>query len=301
MALDSSRGSAVLGTLTSGVQDISALLPLLGTEQCENHAGSALKKGYLYAAATPMSLFGSLGLARAGFKALIASISIARLNFSGAQKLVDAGFISESANLRLIMIDENDRTRYRAETDLEDLVKKMDLDATRLTMSAKCLRWNIQMAGLTALLSALGIAPYLHLLLRGQSTLARSVQWVLPVMRVLGGFLVATTVQLVIQSRIVTIVKTRLLIKALEPTLERLEVKGMDLPSPDGSFSESYLWALKSWVARALNNLPNASVQSHLGDGVREAEEGRARSSSGVVDGTRQGNVDDYCSDRHPG
>ncbi|KAF9259917.1 hypothetical protein L218DRAFT_630707 [Marasmius fiardii PR-910] len=60
-------------TLSGGIQDISALLPLLGTEQCERHAGSALDKGFLYAAATPLSIFGSLGVAKTAYVTLIAT------------------------------------------------------------------------------------------------------------------------------------------------------------------------------------------------------------------------------------
>jgi hypothetical protein len=61
--------------LTDGIQDVSPLLPLLGTEPCEVHASCALSEGYLYVAATPMCLFGSLGLARAGLKTFIASLN----------------------------------------------------------------------------------------------------------------------------------------------------------------------------------------------------------------------------------
>ena len=95
------------GTLTSGIQNISALLPLLGTEQCEENVSSALTKGYLYAAASPMSLFGSLGLARAGFKTFLAGInfSIRNWNFDGAQTLSNMGFKPQGANLSLIMGD----------------------------------------------------------------------------------------------------------------------------------------------------------------------------------------------------
>src|SRR3979411_3386761 len=70
--------TTIAGTLTGGIQDIAALLPLLGTEQCEDHVSSALTKGYLYAAASPMSLFGSLGLARAGLKTFLTCVSIPR-------------------------------------------------------------------------------------------------------------------------------------------------------------------------------------------------------------------------------
>ena len=68
-------------TLTGGIQDITALLPLLGTDQCEKHVGSALEGGYLYAAATPLSIFGSLGIVKLGISVLISSISIPNLRF----------------------------------------------------------------------------------------------------------------------------------------------------------------------------------------------------------------------------
>ena len=43
-----SRGSLNGGILTSGIQDISALRPLLGTEQYECFIGSALISGFLH-------------------------------------------------------------------------------------------------------------------------------------------------------------------------------------------------------------------------------------------------------------
>ena len=71
-----SSSGGIGSTLTGGIQDISAILPLLGTEQCSDQVSSALTRGYLYAAATPMSIFGSLGVVSAGFKTLVACISI---------------------------------------------------------------------------------------------------------------------------------------------------------------------------------------------------------------------------------
>src|ERR1700675_4717314 len=100
--------SAIGGTLTGGIQDISALLPLLGTEQCEDHIGSAITNRYLYVAAPPMSIFGSLGVARAGFKTFLAVISIPCLKIEGAQILADAGFKPQGKNLSLIMLDEDE-------------------------------------------------------------------------------------------------------------------------------------------------------------------------------------------------
>ena len=74
--MTSSGGGGIGSTLTGGIQDIAAILPLLGTEQCSNHVSSALTRGYLYAAATPMSIFGSLGMVSAGLKTLVACFSL---------------------------------------------------------------------------------------------------------------------------------------------------------------------------------------------------------------------------------
>ncbi|KAJ7573784.1 hypothetical protein C8J56DRAFT_839820, partial [Mycena floridula] len=84
-------------TLVSGIQDISAFLPIIGTEQCERHIGSALDGGFMYAAATPLSMFGSLGIIKASLAVLCASID-SRL----AQMLSDAGFKLEGSAAAMI-------------------------------------------------------------------------------------------------------------------------------------------------------------------------------------------------------
>src|ERR1700722_1410081 len=102
---NNSGSPSIGGTLTGGIQDISALLPLLGTEQCEEHVGSGLSKGFLYPATTPLSVFGSLGMARTGLKALTAAINIPSWNLYGAQLLRNGGFSPTGTNLSLIMLD----------------------------------------------------------------------------------------------------------------------------------------------------------------------------------------------------
>ncbi|KAJ7020389.1 hypothetical protein C8F04DRAFT_1050864 [Mycena alexandri] len=79
-------------SLVSGIQDISAFLPIIGTDQCERHVGEALEGGYLYAAAAPLSMFGSLGIVKASTAILVASFSP-----SSAQMLVNAGFKLEGS------------------------------------------------------------------------------------------------------------------------------------------------------------------------------------------------------------
>ncbi|KDR65858.1 hypothetical protein GALMADRAFT_30127, partial [Galerina marginata CBS 339.88] len=128
------------GTLTGGIQDISGLLPLIGTEQCEEHVGSALEGGYLYAAAAPLSLFGSLGIVKVGMSVLISTISIPKISFSyrkpfsiklsqdrwlGARTLENAGFQPAGSVAGLIAMDGK---RYKAETRLIENLEEKHID-----------------------------------------------------------------------------------------------------------------------------------------------------------------------------
>src|ERR1700743_303076 len=204
------------GTLTAGIQDISALLPLLGTEQCEDHVSSALTKGYLYASATPMSIFGSLGMARAGFKTLLASINIPRFGFIGAERLSHSGFKPSGDNVSLIMFDPNNDEHTLLETRVDSMLKDLHIDdASRVTASTKCTRWNMWMIFATGLFCALSITPYIHLI-RSANTLKPFLLWGFPMIRGIGGFLVAITIQILVQNRILVTVKKQLLLKSLD-------------------------------------------------------------------------------------
>src|SRR6266568_3587906 len=125
-------------TLTGGIQDIAALLPLLGTDQCEQHVGSALDGGFLYAAAAPLSIFGSLGIVKIGISVLISipkiSISYRKLSvgFSqdrwlGARTLDNAGFKPVGTVAPLIAMDG---IRYTAETRLMQILEEKHIDNT---------------------------------------------------------------------------------------------------------------------------------------------------------------------------
>ena len=191
-----SGGSSVGGTITNGIQDLAALLPLLGTEQCEYHVGSALKKGFLYAAAAPLSLFGSLGVARAGFKTLLSAISIPRLKFDGAKTLAAAGFKPEGTNLSLIMLDEEEDS-YCCEKRLKSMMEELHVeDSNKISVSSKTRDWNIQMTLATAISCIISITPYIHLNLHDPNSLNHFVRWAFPIIRAIGGFLTATMIQL---------------------------------------------------------------------------------------------------------
>src|SRR6202158_4788862 len=206
-----SGGSSIGGTITNGIQDLAALLPLLGTEQCENHIGSALTKGFLYAAAAPLSIFGSLGVARAGFKTLLSATSIPRLKFDGAKILAAAGFKSEGTNLSLIMFDE-EQEGYCCEKRLKSMMEELHVeDSNKISVSSKTRDWNIKMFLATAVSCIISITPYIHLNLHDPNTLSHFVRWAFPVIRAMGGFLTATMIQLVIQNRLLAIMRKRLL------------------------------------------------------------------------------------------
>jgi hypothetical protein len=201
--------TTVGGTLTSGIQDIAALLPLLGTEQCEDHVSSALKKGYLYAAASPMSLFGSLGVARAGFKTFMASFSIPTWNIVGAQKLSNMGFKPQGMNLSLIMIDPSDKDgRYLVEARLEKLVGELHIDKAKIQgVQHKTMGWKRMMMFLSAVLCSFGVLPYIFLTVKIGSTLPHQTRWTFPALRVVGGFFTTVTMQLIIQRRVMTLAR----------------------------------------------------------------------------------------------
>ena len=202
----SSSGGGIGSTLTGGIQDVAAILPLLGTEQCSIQVSSALTRGYLYAASTPMSIFGSLGVVSAGFKTLVACFSFG--DIEGAKILGNMGFEPQGENLSLIMVESGkgrNAGHYIIKTRMDELIKELNIDKNRITgVSHKSAAWNVKMMATTALLCAFGIAPYIYLN-RGASNLKKSTTWVFPVLRATGGFITATLIQLLIQRRITTL------------------------------------------------------------------------------------------------
>ncbi|KAK7050702.1 hypothetical protein R3P38DRAFT_3608716 [Favolaschia claudopus] len=147
-------------TISSGIQDLSAVLSLFGTEECQTHVGSALRGGgrggFLYAAITPLSIFGSLGPAKAALTILVASIP-----HRGAVMLL---------SLTLLVDDGN---RYEAEKRLIALLKKhymhssaqiIEFHPPSHSFPVSILRhsWNLHLLLASALVTVLGVMPYIH-------------------------------------------------------------------------------------------------------------------------------------------
>ena len=204
----SSSDGGIASTLTStgGIQNLAVILPLLGTDQCSIQVSSGLTRRYLYAAATPLSIFGSLGVVSAGFKTFFACLSFR--NIKGARILGNMGFKPEGENLSLIMVEvgvgEN-AGRYIIETRTDELIKELNIDKNRITgVSHKSAAWNVELIAMTALICTISIAPYIYLN-QGASNLTKSTRWLFPVLRATGAFITTTLIQLLIQGRIITL------------------------------------------------------------------------------------------------
>jgi hypothetical protein len=201
MNTNDSRPPGILGVATAGIQDVSALLPLLGTEQCEKLVTSALQRGFLYAAAAPMSIFGSIGIVKAGFVVLWASIDSQR--FTGPISLRNAGFVAPGIGELLGPATGEKGGLYIAEEKLRFIFSKKYIRSVKIDVFSRDLvLWNIQLIAATILLSSFGLLPYIFLITQSLSTRSFRATWLFPIIRIVGCDLVAITIQLILQLRI---------------------------------------------------------------------------------------------------
>ncbi|KAJ7854007.1 hypothetical protein B0H13DRAFT_1642592, partial [Mycena leptocephala] len=121
--MSSNAPSSFGTTLSSGIQDVSAILSLLGTEQCERQAGSALDGGYLNAAITPVSIFGSLGPAKTAFGIMVACLPF------GERMLQAVGLEPKGRSVAVI---RRDGDCYLAETRLLQLLKQHHVQSANI-------------------------------------------------------------------------------------------------------------------------------------------------------------------------
>ncbi|KAF7345536.1 hypothetical protein MVEN_01572300 [Mycena venus] len=202
----------------SGIQDISAFLPIIGSDQCESHVGDALEGGYLYAAATPLSMFGSLGIIKGSVAVLCASAS-PRL----AQMYADAGFnlVGSAAAMiakiptgkaeKVEMHDGKLEIPYVARGRMLDLLKKQHIEKlSNLSLEFNYTRWNVFLVLTTASFSILGFSPYIPLTLNDGQSFKKPPAWVYPLLRIAGSAICVITVQFLIQARIKKILEDTL-------------------------------------------------------------------------------------------
>ncbi|KAF7351971.1 hypothetical protein MVEN_01159200 [Mycena venus] len=238
-------------TLSGGIQDISAVLSLVGTEQCEQHVGSALRGGghggYLYAAITPVSIFGSLGVAKAALMILFAS-----LPRFGAQRLQHAGFDSAGDAVKMITLEGQ---RYVAETSLEELLKKhfiRDIRVLRMNVARdQFIKWNFQLLAMSCGIAIVGVIPYLSFSIHHDTSFLPLAIF-FPLCRVVGGLLCVAAGQLLLQYRIALILRQRILFKLIGDPLKRrndLKIPTKGIVWDEAIASEICLFSLHKFLA----------------------------------------------------
>jgi len=263
-------------TLTGGIQDISALLPLLGTDQCENHVGSALEGGYLYAAAAPLSLFGSLGIVKIGISILISSISIPKFSISfrkfsmkfsqdrwlGARTLDNAGFKPMGTVAPLIAMDGTGyKRRYKAETRLIQILAEKHIEhPENVSIEWRSREWNIKLVVYTIVAGVISGTPYIALLLRNSRPSVVHTPWIFPLLRTVGSCLAAVCCQFLIQLRVISLMKNRIIFMAMnriqidDPELKHnhaeLDLGDQDHFQWDADLpAEQCLWSLEQFLS----------------------------------------------------
>lgn len=220
--IDTDLGSIVMRAILF----LAPLLPLLATSLCEDRVVRALDLGLLYPAAAPMSIFGCLGIAKAGFIALCASID--RDVFDGPALLRDAGFRPSGMGELLLHLKESKQHLYLGEDRLRAILSKKKVRSVDVNLqSPDLLAWNARLLTWTAFLSIFGILPYIPLFIYSLPDKPFRETWLYPILRISGSAIVAISIQLLFQLRLLEEVYYRLRFLAADTYLKDA---GVSLP-----------------------------------------------------------------------
>lgn len=182
-----------------------------------------MEKGYLYPAFAPITIFGSLGITKAGIKTIAASVAFAWKGLFGAKKLADAGFKPMGTAISLIHWDGK---RHKAESRFIELLDEHHLrDMSKLTVGSKTFEWNLFMFLLSFLAIILSFTPYIYFIERSRSE-PILLRWIFPIARSFGCLLITTMIQLVVQTRILQLVKYRIIFMSLDDAVKQAAKQG---------------------------------------------------------------------------
>jgi hypothetical protein len=160
--------------LSSGIQDISAVATLFGTEACAAHLLSSISKGYIYASVSMLSMFGSLAAVKASAYLILP-----------AEWLKNAGMTDCGADLETMGWGDS----AWPTNILADRLGSVPGGTSKIDFTPELRKWIIQ-ATLTGLSGALGIVPFLAPLILAWD----HVYAAFPIMRVVGGTLIGCLV-----------------------------------------------------------------------------------------------------------
>ncbi|KAF7351899.1 hypothetical protein MVEN_01151600 [Mycena venus] len=182
--------------------------------------------GYLYAAVTPVSIFGSLGAAKAAFTIVFISLPF------GSRILKYVGFEPKGDVVASAMLD-TDSDRYLAETRVLQLLDKyyirtaqrVSVERPAVTPQLIPLRpWDLSLLVASLFVACLGVLPYVHFSVLHHSPFP-ALAIFFPFCRVIGGLLCVFPGQLLLQYRIQKIIKQRLLFKGINDILNEHNTK----------------------------------------------------------------------------
>ncbi|RXW25382.1 hypothetical protein EST38_g460 [Candolleomyces aberdarensis] len=148
-----------------------------------------------------MSIFGSLGIAKAGLIVLWGSIDTRW--FPGPSLLRNAGFTPSGIGELLVHVAEDFRHLYSAEDKLRCVLSKKRIRSVEINLLSKdFILWNIRLVCATVFLSIFALLPYIFVIIQFLPDQPFQETWLFPILRIVGCDIVAISIQFIFQLRI---------------------------------------------------------------------------------------------------
>jgi len=261
--------------ITSGIQQISFLVPFLQTEDCETNLGNALTRGYLFSAAAPLSIFGSLGILKQGFILWLLTGASTEESRSFLRKLLPVGF-EPKGDVSTLLIIEAGTEQYVAETRLTRIINHLD-DNEIITLEARTDAGNWWFLAtwcslLGVLISVVPYIPSILILPVTRSGLIVAVSF--PLIRALGSLLITITSQLILQQEIMNLVKNRILYAKIDKIAGEAVQKLRDVKWSGNVASGECLRTLARRLALDVAQRSVDNTKPHGGKGDPDLERG---------------------------
>ena len=215
------------------------------------------------------------GIVKIGISVLVSSISIPKPSFSfkftpyskpsvtfhgrrwlGARILDNAGFKPVGTVAPLIAMDG---TRYTAEMRLMEILKEKHIeDPERLSVEWKSAEWIVMLV-LCTMVAAVSVIPYIALISPHFRPSVVHSPWIFPLLRTVGGSLAAICCQFLIQSRVISLMKNRIIFMIMNRILlddlksksnnPDLDIRSQNVFRWDENLpSEECLWNLEQYL-----------------------------------------------------
>lgn len=157
-----------------------------------------------------MSIFGSLGILKAGLITLNLGQDIVVGQLHGPRLLQNAGFAPGGILDLLMYAFDSDDSVLVAEQKIRAILRRRPPAGVVLKpYSAAWTMWYAMMLNLTMTFSGIGIVPYVYIIVHDLRHRPFSSTWIYSLLRVFGSALAVTAMQFAIQFRILAVVRDR--------------------------------------------------------------------------------------------